>query len=45
MPTPIAVMSFNRPKLLEQVLRSLLEQRDAQLSRREIHLFQDNAVI
>src|SRR4051812_26108879 len=44
MPAPIAVMSFNRPGLLRQVLQSLLAQRDPRLAQREIHLFQDNAV-
>lgn len=38
--TPIAIISFNRPSYLEQVLRSL-EAQTADLSRREICLFQD----
>ena len=42
-PAPIAVMSFNRPDYLRQVLQSLHAQRDAHLDEREIVLFQDGA--
>ena len=41
---PIAVISFNRPQFLGQVLTSLKAQRDERLAEREIHLFQDGAV-
>lgn len=44
MKTPIAVMSFNRPGYLEQVLNSLRSQLPDTLAGREIHLFQDGAV-
>lgn len=40
---PLAILSFNRPGHLEQVLRSLLAQRQ-DLSRRRIYLYQDGAV-
>jgi hypothetical protein len=39
---PIAVMSFNRPDYLRQVLRSLAVQEGAEIERREVFLFQDN---
>ncbi len=42
-PAPIAIMSFNRPDYLRQVLASLRAQRDARLDEREIVLFQDGA--
>jgi hypothetical protein len=41
---PIAVISFNRPQFLRQVLASLKAQRAGTLAEREIHLFQDGAV-
>ena len=44
MPTPIIVMSFNRPQFLEKVLASLKAQIPGSLDGREIHLFQDGAV-
>ncbi len=43
MPTPIIVMSFNRPQFLEKVLASLKAQIPGSLDGREIHLFQDGA--
>lgn len=39
---PIAVMSFNRPDYLRQVLASLAAQEGAAIEEREIILFQDN---
>ena len=42
-PAPIAIMSFDRPDYLRQVLDSLRAQRDARLDEREIVLFQDGA--
>src|SRR2546423_7105998 len=42
--TPIFVMSFNRPDYLKQVLQSLRAQRDCDIGRRKIFLFQDGAV-
>jgi hypothetical protein len=39
---PIAVMSFNRPDYLREVLLSLAAQEDAQIEQREIFLFQDH---
>lgn len=44
MAAPIAVMSFNRPAMLEAVLESLKAQRNGASAGREIHLFQDGAV-
>ena len=44
MSAPIAVMSFNRPAFLEQVLASLKTQRGGAMDGREVHLFQDGAV-
>jgi hypothetical protein len=44
MKAPIAVMSFNRPDYLAQVLESVLAQGPGALDGREIHLFQDGAV-
>ncbi len=44
MPSPIAVMSFNRPEMLEEVLYSLKEQRGGAIEGHELHLFQDGAV-
>jgi hypothetical protein len=41
---PIAVISFNRPQFLGQVLASLKAQRGGRLAERELHLFQDGAV-
>ena len=38
---PIAVMSFNRPDYLRQVLASLAGQQGAEAGRREVFLFQD----
>jgi GT2 family glycosyltransferase len=38
---PIAIMSFNRPDYLRQVLNSLADQIGAELGHREIYLFQD----
>ncbi len=38
---PIAVMSFDRPGYLREVLVSLAAQKDAQIEEREIFLFQD----
>lgn len=40
---PLAILSFNRPGHLEQVLRSLVAQRQ-DLTRRRIYLYQDGAV-
>lgn len=40
--SPIAVMSFNRPDYLRQVLASLAAQQDAAIGEREVFLFQDN---
>ena len=40
--TPIAVISFNRPRYLREVLDSLLAQ--TELDNRSVYLFQDNAV-
>jgi hypothetical protein len=39
---PIAVMSFNRPDYLRQVLSSLAAQEGAAIGEREVFLFQDN---
>ncbi|WP_439549574.1 hypothetical protein, partial [Falsiroseomonas sp.] len=39
---PIAVMSFNRPDYLRQVLASLAAQEGAAIEEREVILFQDN---
>ncbi|SHI73293.1 hypothetical protein SAMN02745194_00972 [Roseomonas rosea] len=39
---PIAVMSFNRPDYLREVLLSLAAQEGAEIGRREIFLFQDH---
>ena len=41
--SPIFVMSFNRPSYLEQVLISLMGQKDCDLESRKIVLFQDGA--
>lgn len=41
--SPVAVMSFNRPDYLAQVLSSLLSQVDGRISERKIALFQDGA--
>ncbi|MGJ4952583.1 hypothetical protein [Bradyrhizobium sp. HKCCYLS20291] len=41
---PIAVMSFRRPDKLDGVLASLKAQTGCEIERREVHLFQDNAV-
>lgn len=41
---PIFVMSFNRPDYLKRVLESLRAQRDCDIDRRKIFLFQDGAV-
>ena len=41
---PVAVLSFNRPQFLGQVLASLKAQGDGALEGREIHLFQDGGV-
>ncbi len=38
---PIAVMSFNRPDYLRQVLESLAAQKGADIEAREVFLFQD----
>jgi GT2 family glycosyltransferase len=38
---PIAVMAFNRPDYLKQVLDSLLQQQGVDLNNRQITLFQD----
>lgn len=38
---PIAVMSFNRPDYLRQVLLSLAQQKGAEIEAREVFLFQD----
>jgi hypothetical protein len=43
MKAPIAVMSFNRPDYLAEVLQSLRAQQGDVLEGREIHLFQDGA--
>ncbi len=40
-PAPIAILSFNRPDYLRQVLASLVAQEGAALERRNIILFQD----
>ena len=42
--TPIFVMSFNRPDYLKEILESLRAQRDCDIGRRKIFLFQDGAV-
>ena len=42
-PAPIAIMSFNRPDYLRQVLDSLLAQQNARLDERDIVLFQDGS--
>lgn len=42
-PAPIAILSFNRPDYLRQVLDSLRAQQDGRLDEREIVLFQDGA--
>ncbi|MBP0444525.1 hypothetical protein J8J14_06995 [Roseomonas sp. SSH11] len=39
---PIAVMSFNRPDYLRQVLASLAAQQDARIEERQVFLFQDH---
>jgi hypothetical protein len=39
---PIAVMSFNRPDYLREVLASLAAQQDASIETREVFLFQDH---
>jgi hypothetical protein len=41
---PIAIMSFNRPAYLRQVLRSLADQHEAAIGERDLFLFQDGAV-
>lgn len=40
---PIAVMAFNRPEYLEQVVGSLMAQRGCDIERRAVFLFQDGA--
>ncbi len=40
---PIAVMAFNRPDYLEQVVGSLMAQRGCDIEQRSIFLFQDGA--
>lgn len=42
-PTPIAVMSFNRPAYLREVLASLAAQQGAAMQGRRVILFQDGA--
>ncbi len=44
MTAPLAIMSFDRPAFLEQVLESLKAQRGGAMDGREVHLFQDGAV-
>lgn len=44
MKAPIAIMSFNRPDYLVEVLDSLLRQIPETLAGRAVHLFQDGAV-
>jgi len=44
MPSPIIVMSFNRPQFLAPVLASVKAQQPRGLDGREVHLFQDGAV-
>jgi hypothetical protein len=41
---PIAVMSFNRPDYLRQVLASIAAQEGVEIEKREVFLFQDGAV-
>lgn len=41
---PIAIMSFKRPEKLKEVVNSLTAQEGCNLEKRQVHLFQDNAV-